>query len=914
MDEYVSDDRGGRRDWLAALLLRQHERFAPRLVTAAARWRATPRGVRRRLGRRVALTAAGTALALSMVAGPLLPTVRAATITVDESTCTLIDAIRSANADTSYGGCVSGSGFDAIQLETDVTLTGSYGTYYGSDTGLPLITSAMSIDGDGHTIARDTSYAPFRLMAVGPTGDLTLEDATLTGGYSTSGGGALVNYGGEMYIFDSTFTGNTAFAGGGVANYGLAFIAYSDISGNSATVAGGLANAFGGYAYVLDTTLSDNSAYAGGGMYNFNALAGVFDSAITNNGATAGGGATTAGGATIFANSTISGNFAFGAGGLYSIQSSTIIYSSAVVYNFAYFAAGGIANVDQGHVDIGNSTVSGNYGSLYGGGIFSDDSTTHPFHTTISGNYAYAGGGVAGSYLYVLGGAGAQAHVEGNRLGQGAFGGRAAPADRLGRAAPEGMNLDGSRLAALNSRATAGARLDRDEWIARATAAGIPVNAGVPGSRPDGSRLNGSRLSGDLVARVQSALPASGHAHHEGTGPDAFAYYTQLAHSIVSGNYGTIGRELFAFNADAIESYDYNVLAHDGVTSVEAFYGVVPSGTDFVATSDAGNVPLGDIIEWLAFNGGDTLNHALPSGSPAIDMVGHGLPVDQRYYARPVNGYYDSGTYEVTPVTDMLVSSDSTGVTDDAVAFGPHDILRWEEGSGWSKWFDGSAAGLVPNGKAKHNVNAIWVPDADTVPYAVMSFAQNARFVPNISGKVDGMDLVWWDGASFSLFFDGQDVGLTQKTNEKIDALQLLPPWMAPDELLDAAGACSDYILISTQGPGAVPGLNGVIRFSGEDVLGFCATQLGSTTKGKWMMVLDGSEQGMPRNSLANLSASNNGKTLYLMTRAAFNVDSATGGHSMLYQYDLGSEQFTGPTFIAADEGLHEFVDALEQP
>ena len=64
--------------------------------------------------------------------------------------------------------------------------------------------------------------------------------------------------------------------------------------------------------------------------------------------------------------------------------------------------------------------------------------------------------------------------------------------------------------------------------------------------------------------------------------------------------------------------------------------------------------------------------------------------------------------------------------------------------------------------------------------------------------------------------------------------------------------------------------------FGGEDVVGFCATSLGETTAGLWHMVLDGSAEGMPRNSTDDFSLSEDGQTLYLTTKGTFNVDSAT--------------------------------------
>ena len=175
------------------------------------------------------------------------------------------------------------------------------------------------------------------------------------------------------------------------------------------------------------------------------------------------------------------------------------------------------------------------------------------------------------------------------------------------------------------------------------------------------------------------------------------------------------------------------------------------------------------------------------------------------------------------------------------------------------------------------------------------------------------MDLVWWDGDAFSLWFDGQDVGLTVLTYEKIDALHVLDGSMAPPALAAASGgSCDAYLLVSTQGPGRVPNYDAtVLKFSGEDVLGFCLTQSGATTQGNWIMVLDGSAQGMPRNSMEGLSVSADGQTMYLTTRGAFAVDAAAGGHSMVYEYDFGSETFSGPVFSAPAEGLPGKVTGL---
>ncbi|MBP6016232.1 MAG: hypothetical protein KA586_05880 [Candidatus Promineofilum sp.] len=256
---------------------------------------------------------------------------------------------------------------------------------------------------------------------------------------------------------------------------------------------------------------------------------------------------------------------------------------------------------------------------------------------------------------------------------------------------------------------------------------------------------------------------------------------------------------------------------------------------------------------------------------------------------------------------DIFMSAKTAGTTGDGLAFGPEDILKWD-GSAWSTWFDGSAALLMPN-RATHNINAFWIPDPDGAE-VVMSFAQNRRFVPDITVPVDGMDLVRWDGGEFSFYFDGSDVALTQKVPEKIDGLHVLPGSQSPIN----GGNCEAYLLISTLGSGRVPNYGGgTLKFSGEDVLGFCATQLGINTTGYWHMVVDGSAAGLPKNATDSISLDEDGRTLYLTTKKAVNLGGGVvGGHSMVFAYDLVDGTFSGPHFSAPANGLKQQVAGLQ--
>ena len=171
-----------------------------------------------------------------------------------------------------------------------------------------------------------------------------------------------------------------------------------------------------------------------------------------------------------------------------------------------------------------------------------------------------------------------------------------------------------------------------------------------------------------------------------------------------------------------------------------------------------------------------------------------------------------------------------------------------------------------------------------------------------------------WDGTGFQLWFDGEDVDPKATSALAFDGLHVLDGAMAPPALSAAAGgSCQYFLLLSTSGDVRLPSYDATnMKVSGEDVLGFCMTQSGENTRGQWMMVLDGSAEGMPPNSTDSLSASPDGQTIYLTTRGVFNVDAAAGGHSMVYRYDVATGAFSGPVFSAAAQGIGAKVTGLQ--
>lgn len=335
-------------------------------VTAFERqlW-ALPRRVRRALQRHWALPLAEVALLLALWQGPGW----AATIEVT-GRCTLVNAIIAANTDRATGGCRAGSGADTIVLPPGSTqrLRRVDNTTYGP-TGLPVVTSKITIAGQGSTIVR-TGHAPaFRLLAVGSGGKLTVRDLSLRGGAAAGDslfcpaqcGGGVYNAG-SLTLANSTLSGNSAgFFGGGLFNAGTATVTNSTVSGNTAEYAGGLSN-YLGTVTLTNSTVSGNT---GGGVYNGSV------STMT------------------LMNSTISGNsggtfsgFGVYNGGTLTITQSTISGNSR----------GGVINA--GSLTLTNSTISGNTTPYDGGGVFNYGGTLTLTNSTLTGNSAATGGGV----------------------------------------------------------------------------------------------------------------------------------------------------------------------------------------------------------------------------------------------------------------------------------------------------------------------------------------------------------------------------------------------------------------------------------------------------------------------------------------------------------------------------------------
>ncbi|HEY3303057.1 MAG TPA: right-handed parallel beta-helix repeat-containing protein [Candidatus Binatia bacterium] len=440
--------------WLSKALATQSTDLFPRFAACYAQLRALPRGARRALQRRLARSeelaesfpewlrgqtghALQQKLARSLAGAALLlalgQSAQAAVINVAlnktgvkaDSQCSLIEAIVNANDDAAtHADCTAGSGADDIVLTAGSvhTLTKINNSTYGA-TGLPVITTPITITGNGGRIRRKIIGTPgFRIFAVSNTGDLTLDNVTVSGGRKLSIKGGGVYTLGVVTINNSTITGNRAEYGGGVYNsYGeLIITGGSTITNNKAGSGGGVATD-NGTLTINNSTISNNTATSalgygdGGGVFSKANQASyptsIVGSTITGNRARFGGGVyalnTGLGSEVTIDGGTISQNTAFlSGGGIYHYDGSVAIMNSHVLTENHAKYGGGIYN-RSGQLSIDNSTVSDNRATgrtlSSGGGIYNyPNATLLVTNSTISGNTSRYGGGVRNAgYFYM---------------------------------------------------------------------------------------------------------------------------------------------------------------------------------------------------------------------------------------------------------------------------------------------------------------------------------------------------------------------------------------------------------------------------------------------------------------------------------------------------------------------------------
>jgi CSLREA domain-containing protein len=351
------------------------------------------------------------ALAVMLSLGSAKPAYAATPITVNTASdeavtdgqCSLREAINNANAnsDTTGGDCAAGSpGADTIDLSS---LNGAI--TLGSD--LPTISDDLTISGPlASTQVIDAHQNADHVFAIGAGITATLRSLIVTG---ASNGSGIVNYG-TLTLNSGTVTdnaGGTSGAGAGILNFDKLTLNNSTVSHNMVGAngfGGGIFNALSAAALTVNnSTIRDNAAASGGGIVDYGdfVVVTVNGSAITGNSAgfpdvAGNGGGIYGGGSLSITDSTISGNTAHnGGGGIYNSGTLTVA-DSTISTNTATFGSGGGIFNSSSVVNIVNSTIAGNTADAGGGiadegGGYGTGRLTLDY-STITGNNASSGG------------------------------------------------------------------------------------------------------------------------------------------------------------------------------------------------------------------------------------------------------------------------------------------------------------------------------------------------------------------------------------------------------------------------------------------------------------------------------------------------------------------------------------------
>jgi hypothetical protein len=232
---------------------------------------------------------------------------------------------------------------NAHPSKTTIRLAGgTYGlTAVNNDTNgpnaLPSITTRITIDAGGATLERIAgSPARLRILHVGPSGDLSLNGATVRGGPPSSNGGSLFNAG-RANILNSVLTGDGFSNPGGVVNdHGTLSIVDSTLMGIiSRSAAGPLFNK-GGVVHIIRTIFERNDAEVAT-VYSIGGWVEISDSYFKDNDVVHGaGGVTVTDGATaVIVRTTFAGNAGDGVGAiLVEHEANLIVRDSALIDNF----------------------------------------------------------------------------------------------------------------------------------------------------------------------------------------------------------------------------------------------------------------------------------------------------------------------------------------------------------------------------------------------------------------------------------------------------------------------------------------------------------------------------------------------------------------------------------------------------
>jgi predicted outer membrane repeat protein len=267
------------------------------------------------------------------------------------------------------------------------------------DSRLEITNKTVTIQGPGAEVLTIDGQDICRHFYIAGTASVDISGLSFVNGYgqnnisgvSGAHGGSIVNHGGDLSISDSSFSGNSSSIGGAISYFDKyqddidsLYIKNCDFEDNSAGTGqgGALASTASGELVIESSTFNGNSANIGGALYlkpgsGEEAYSSVLSCSFTNNSASNNGGA-------------IYSEY----GTLLSIQGSYFENNSSSNYGGAI----SLVNVTSANINscvLSDNNADDNGGAIYSEGAYGFNPIISLKNSTINGNSAEYGGGIA---------------------------------------------------------------------------------------------------------------------------------------------------------------------------------------------------------------------------------------------------------------------------------------------------------------------------------------------------------------------------------------------------------------------------------------------------------------------------------------------------------------------------------------
>jgi len=235
---------------------------------------------------------------------------------------------------------------------------------------LPRLTGTLTLRGAGPgatALLRPQQAPQMRLLFVGPTGTLLLEDLALVGGEALSNGGAIHNEG-TVSLTRVDLRSHSALTGGALWNTGVLLMQTSACRLNAAEILGGcLVNLTPGYAEVDSVVFDSNSTGLSDGAYISTGILVMRNSFCTRNVTDISAGCGSTGGNAHIQDTVVSNNLTSTyAGGMEIFDGAATYQRVGIIGNVTAHGGGGVLAL-VGQLRLVGSVVSGNRVGFPGG-------------------------------------------------------------------------------------------------------------------------------------------------------------------------------------------------------------------------------------------------------------------------------------------------------------------------------------------------------------------------------------------------------------------------------------------------------------------------------------------------------------------------------------------------------------------